>query len=369
MAAQHEARSPLVALDLMRGLAAIAVLAAHLRGDAFVEYGALPASQHGALTMVLFASTRFAFEAVMVFFVLSGFLVGGQVLARCRQRLFQISDYAIDRSTRILIPLVPACLFAVAVEYYVFGRAPPVWQIIANMVGLNEIVTPSLDTDPVLWSLSYEIWFYILAGAAAFVASRRPNAASTLVIAAGIFVFTILKAEYLAFWLLGASASLIVGISFKKTLFFLGACLLIAGSLFYQLAAESRSVAPVIYIQPLLSEFLMCIGIALALPFLASSFVNRSLARIAPVAGALASFSYTLYLTHRPTDAVLGGIFGKADALSAQSLFHFGLRLLLCLAVAVIFYFCFERNTPTARKYLRDKTAWMWKSERTTKAH
>lgn len=362
MATPNEVRPPVVALDLIRGLAALTVLMAHLRGDSFVEYGALPVSQHGALTIFFFATTRFAFEAVMVFFVLSGFLVGGQVLARCRQHRFQIYDYINDRSSRILIPLVPACLFAVAVEFFLFDHAPPAVRVIANMVGLNEIVVPSLDTNPVLWSLSYEIWFYIFAGGLAYAVNQRPNAASIFVIAACVVVFTILKVEYLAFWLLGAFASLIVQINFKRTLFLLGMCSLIAGSLFYQLAAESRSVTPVIYIQPVMSEFLMCIGIALALPFLASSFVNRLLLRIGPIASALAGFSYTLYLTHRPTDAILGRIFGKADALSNQALFYFGLRISICLAIAILFYYCFERNTPIVRKYLRSKTLWMRKA-------
>jgi len=53
-------QSSVVALDLMRGLAAPAVLFSHLRGDAFVEYGALPASQRGIATSVIFAATRLA---------------------------------------------------------------------------------------------------------------------------------------------------------------------------------------------------------------------------------------------------------------------------------------------------------------------
>jgi peptidoglycan/LPS O-acetylase OafA/YrhL len=309
-----------------------------------------------------------AYEAVMVFFVLSGFLVGGQVLARCRQGRFQIYDYAIDRATRILIPLIPACLFTVAIDLFLFNQSPPIGQVIANMVGLNEIVTPSLETNPVLWSLSYEIWFYVLAGAVAYVVAQRPNAASVFVIAACVVVFTILKVQYLAFWMLGACASLLVDIRCKKTLLLIGTCLVIVGSLFYQLAADSRSVSPVAYIPPLMAEFLMCIGVAVALPFLASSSVNRSLLRIGPLATALGGFSYTLYLTHRPTDALLGNIFGHAEVLSAQTLFYFSFRILICLGVAVCFYFCFERNTPTVRKYLRNRRLRMWKARRTTKA-
>jgi len=147
-------QSSVIALDLMRGLAALAVLISHLRGDSFVEYSALPASQRGIAAAVIFAATRLGGGAVLVFFVLSGFLVGGQVLARLRDGRFHLYDYAIDRVTRIFIRLIPACLFAAVAAIVVFGHPPSVGQLLANMMGLNEIVTESLDTNPVLWSLT-----------------------------------------------------------------------------------------------------------------------------------------------------------------------------------------------------------------------
>lgn len=349
----NETRPPLIALDLMRGFAALTVLISHLRGDSFVEYGMLSASQHGVLTALFFAATRLAYEAVIVFFVLSGFLVGGQVLARVRQGRFQIYDYAIDRSTRILIPLIPACLFTGAIALLLFNEPPHLGQLIANMVGLNEVVTQTLATNAVLWSLAYEIWFYVSAGVVAYIVSQQPNALSVLALTVCIIIFTILKVHYLIFWMLGACASLLVEIRFKRTLLLLGTLLALIGSLFYQLAADSRSVVPVAYMPPLAAEFLLCIGIAMTFPFFVSSSFNKLLSRISPLASALAGFSYTLYLTHRPTDAVLGVIFGKADALSVQSLLYFGARILICLAVAVCFYWCFERNTPKARRFLR----------------
>src|SRR5262249_16736475 len=349
----NDARPPLIALDLMRGLAALTVLISHIRGDAFVVYGALPASQHGVLSTLFFATTRLAFEAVIVFFVLSGFLVGGQVLSRVRQDRFLIFDYAIDRSTRILIPLIPACLFTAAIDLLLFNEPPHLGQLLANMLGLNEIVTQSLATNPVLWSLAYEIWFYVVAGTVAYIVSQRPTAPSVLALTVCIFVFTILNVRYLIFWMFGACASLFIEIRFKRTLLLLGMLSALIGSLFYQLAADSRSIVPVTYIPPLAAEFLLSIGITMTFPFFASSSFNKLLSPIGPLASALAGFSYTLYLTHRPTDAFLGVIFGKADVLSVQSLFYFGARILICLAVAVCFYLCFERNTQKARKFLR----------------
>lgn len=95
MANPAQARHPLIALDLMRALAPVLVLICRLRGDYFVEYRAWPASQHNLLTMLFFAVTREGYEAVVIFFVLSGLLVGGQVLASVRQHTFQIHGRAL----------------------------------------------------------------------------------------------------------------------------------------------------------------------------------------------------------------------------------------------------------------------------------
>jgi len=342
-----------ITLDLMRGFAALAVLFAHLRGDTFVEFGALPASQHGVLAALFFAATRLGHEAVLVFFVLSGFLVGGQVLARLRDGRFKLYDYALDRTTRIFIPLIPACLLTGAIETFLFRQPPPFGQLIANMVGLNELVTDSLAINAVLWSLTYEIWFYILAGVLAHAISTRLNAMTALILAACCLVFSILQTRYLVFWMLGAFTSAYLDIRFKGLLALIGLCLGLIGSGFYELAADSRSINAIAYIPPIVADYMMCIGVLLALPFLTKKTVNQSLSRIRPLAAALAGFSYTLYLTHRPTDAALGFLFDKAESLSVHSFAVYVCRILICLAVAIGFYFVFERNTAAVRRLIR----------------
>jgi len=51
-------RSQIVALDLLRGLAALAVVLSHLRGSSFVEFGALPFAQQTISVAGFFAATR-----------------------------------------------------------------------------------------------------------------------------------------------------------------------------------------------------------------------------------------------------------------------------------------------------------------------
>src|SRR4051794_23055027 len=113
-----------VSLDLLRAGAAIAVLLTHARGFSFVEYGALPAAQHTLAIQAFFLATRIAYEAVLVFFVLSGALVGGQIVRRTIAGQFSLEGYALDRVTRIFVPLVPAYLLALAVQLIVLHDPP-----------------------------------------------------------------------------------------------------------------------------------------------------------------------------------------------------------------------------------------------------
>jgi peptidoglycan/LPS O-acetylase OafA/YrhL len=86
-----ETNRPAIGLDLMRGLAAIEVFLGHVRGGSFVEYGALPLHQRTLLVAVIFGATRMGHEAVLVFFVLSGYLVFGQVLRRSLEGRFSVT--------------------------------------------------------------------------------------------------------------------------------------------------------------------------------------------------------------------------------------------------------------------------------------
>lgn len=85
-------------LDLVRGLAAIAVLLGHLRNLYFVDFSEAAGNSH--LPVKYFIS-GFSHYAVMIFFVLSGFLVGGSVLRGRMDGTWSWSLYATNRLTRL----------------------------------------------------------------------------------------------------------------------------------------------------------------------------------------------------------------------------------------------------------------------------
>jgi peptidoglycan/LPS O-acetylase OafA/YrhL len=195
---------PAIALDILRGLAAFEVFLTHVRGASFVEYAALPATQHSAPVAALFGMTRLGREAVLVFFVLSGYLVFGQVIRRLAEQRFDLKSYVIDRVTRIFVPLIPACAFTAILAWAAYGSPINAKQLLLHIAGLNGILTDTFSTNAPLWTLGYEIWFYILAGALGYlIAGRLKSNAAFLVLACGAAIFSVRDAHFLLYWIMG----------------------------------------------------------------------------------------------------------------------------------------------------------------------
>jgi peptidoglycan/LPS O-acetylase OafA/YrhL len=98
-------------ISLLRGLAAIEVAAAHLRAGFFPGLRTLdnPALWYQGLSFL----TGFAHQAVVVFFLISGWLVGGSLLNKLGQPR-AIKSYAIDRVTRLWTVLLPTFVLILA---------------------------------------------------------------------------------------------------------------------------------------------------------------------------------------------------------------------------------------------------------------
>ena len=91
------------ALNVMRASAAILVCVGHVRNQMLSP---LVDTDGGVLLDAAYAVTGLGHGAVMVFFVLSGFFVGGSVI---RQRNgFKWNAYLVARSLRLGVVLVPA---------------------------------------------------------------------------------------------------------------------------------------------------------------------------------------------------------------------------------------------------------------------
>jgi len=170
-------------LDLVRGVSALAVMLSHLRAFLLVDFGGVPAP--GLFMKVFYFATGLGHQAVMVFFVLSGYFVGGSVLAGLRKESFRWGGYAAARLTRLWMVLLPALVLTLAADWvgqranpgayagglnHVFMSGPtPVepaalgpLAFLGNLFFVQTVAVPVYGSNGPLWSLANEFWYYLL---------------------------------------------------------------------------------------------------------------------------------------------------------------------------------------------------------------
>ena len=162
-------------LDALRFGAAFTVFVSHWAG----------ARYSGGLFWQLMGYGR---TAVIVFFVLSGFVIAW--VTETRERSFE--DYAFSRIARLYSVIVPAFLLtavldrlATAIDPQLYGpevSLGPVERFLGyalSLVFLGEswglTMLPGFNVP--FWSLNYEAWYYVLFGAALFLRGRRRTVA------------------------------------------------------------------------------------------------------------------------------------------------------------------------------------------------
>lgn len=348
-------------LDIIRFLAAFAVMASHFRGAFFEEYSNLPLSQQNIFSFLFYAVTRLGFEAVLIFFVLSGLLVGGKTILRIKNNSFSGKDYIIDRSVRIMLPLISSLLLFLPIALH-YNISPSVWSWIGNLLSLQGILTtPVFET---LWSLSYEVWFYIIMyGLACIILScQRHNITKykigIVIIGISMLVFLKLRIDYLFIWFLGAFAFIIrpklnkfvLGLSFAISMIILFLLQMTSGSHFIGNGqAENQLLRPILII-------FFGLGFAFFLQQIIYYKPKSDFCiRINTIGTKLAAFSYTLYLTHIPVLIFLQHIGApKCPSLSLTSVCLYLLWMLIALGVAYLLYLIFEKNTPIVKKYIKE---------------
>src|ERR1035438_1552489 len=101
-------------LDLLRGLAALLVCAGHLRAFLFVHFGEVKSP--GAFDRLFYLGTGLSHQAVVIFFVLSGYLVGGSVFSAYQAGRWSWPNYALRRMSRLWVVLLPALVLTLALD-------------------------------------------------------------------------------------------------------------------------------------------------------------------------------------------------------------------------------------------------------------
>lgn len=145
-------------LEALRGFAAVYVVLHHTLPTELLEFQ----------TVNLKFLLRFGQEAVILFFLLSGFVIHYSY-QRSRNKTFV--NYFSKRALRIYIPLFAVFIASYLIESHNAGRLvdPMIFNLGQNILMLqdwdkvkpNVLAEPYMNNTP-LWSLSYEWWFYML---------------------------------------------------------------------------------------------------------------------------------------------------------------------------------------------------------------
>jgi len=345
-----------VYLDWLRGIAALLVLLTHVRLGFFVSWPEVEPASQTILNHGLFFLTRLGHQAVVIFFVLSGYLVGGQAVTQARARRFSLHHYLAARVARLYTVLIPALLLTATVDTLgnQWNSSADGWQtFFLNLFFLQMIFGPYYGTNGPLWTLSFEWWFYVLFGLAVFVYAR-PSIAQRSV--AGLVIALLV---YLLF----------VENLNHNTWVLIGFPLWLSGAAIRTISAPSARVPrPVV----LLSIVLLCsfmlmsalpgnglehdclVGAATALLIWLLRGAEPIRASGAAVGRTLAAFSFTLYAVHQPLNVLVEHLL-VPHRLTQPIPAEWIAMLILAAGIAscaFAWYWLFERNTPRIRRWL-----------------
>lgn len=347
-------------LDAIRFFAAFMVLFSHSRIPFFLAWGDLPIEDKNTSTFIFYTLGRLGHEAVIIFFVLSGFLVGGVGFKRIFSNNFNTSSYFIDRSVRILLPLISAILFFVIVSI-LLGNHIDLITILGNLLSLQGVFVNNLVAP--FWSLSYEVWFYIFIGAIGFVASQNDYQKKLY----GFIIFSIvaiifvsgLKAHYLLIWLMGAVSYLSRPEKFNKWIFSLSIIGFILFVALWQICKDSDSLSiPFKIDNKELIEIIMSLFFCLFIQQVILIKPSNKLTKLIEIQfGKLACFSYTLYLCHPIIFLLIWEYIydkGTYDISFINILKWISVMLIAMLGSYIIYLFA-EKHTYRVKRIIKEK--------------
>lgn len=353
-------------LDALRFIAAFMVLLSHTRNTFFPAFGDLPTDQQNIFSMAFTMFCRMGHEAVIIFFVLSGFLVGGRGLERIQNGTMNVKSYAIDRFTRIYPPLIAAVVFYFITSLLVHGEyigcVPFSWTTaIGNLLNLQGICCQSLVSP--FWSLSYEMWFYIIFGVLAVLLTTKNDYVKIVsivlfVLASSVFVLG-LNYNYLFIWLMGAIAYIVRPKTRSKLVLFLSLVGFFVTILYWQLSKDTRSIE--FAIKGTNNDFLEILMSLMACLFIQQIILfepqKKFTKRIEKGIGNLAKFSYTLYLSHRIVFLWIMAylIPYQTCQFTAIGIIKFIAILIITTFICWLIYLVSERYSPYLRRLMKNK--------------
>ena len=368
-----------VYLDFLRAAAALAVLVGHA-GKIFLPGGRL-ANSHSEMF------------GVLIFFILSGFLISFSVFQKYDRTEYRFTEYFIERFCRIYCAFVPALIFVAVLDHWSYASAAYLWPEQRNLVtGVGNLLM--LQEFPLFqiarrmgapesswfihtfgsagpfWTISIEWWIYMVFGAIVLIRLRSgkswkpwqfvlvvlasiepayhfvagPDLCLTMLWVLGMLVsyafFTQPLRFTAAFWSMTDSR-------WRRACYFICAACLAAIVVHHYAVTLHQGGSGVADFQTgvlvagaLFALFFAC-GSALHIPKL----LDR-------VVGFIANYSYSLYLLHYTILIFLKSLWPQDGDRTAL-----WVAILASNSMAVIFWYFFERHHRQVASWLKGLTS------------
>lgn len=342
-------------LDLIRGISAWAVCIGHLRNLFFVDYESI--NNKNIFIKILYLITGFGHEAVVVFFILSGFFISASVLRSISENRWNWSNYLLVRLARLYVVLIPALLLTVFFDLLgmYFSNAGGIYSgqslmgnivnfnvadrltinnFLANLLFLQRIFSPTFGSNSPLWSLSYEFWYYMIFPllVLSFASQKKKVKAFSLI--ATLFLLWMVGeiiSIYFLIWLGGAFLHFSSKFQLKGNLKYIA--LGVSGIVFLAvLGAVRLKLLPG---SEVLSDFVLAIFFGFFLYAILQDRSRNTSELYKKVSHKIAGFSYTLYLVHLPLLVFCNSLLLKDQRWQPEA---FNLSIGLGIFVFVIIY-------------------------------
>ena len=362
-----------VHLDMARGLASLAVVFGHLRNIFFQDYQTVSQSLLGPFVKTVYFLSGFGHQAVMIFFVLSGFFITRSIMNAHQKGCWSWGWYLSQRLTRLWLVLIPALIMTAVwdgfgirfnpgalqylgtaesnvTNYLVSGRLN-INYFIGNIFFTQTILCPTFGSNSPIWSLANEFWYYVLFPCfwVSLRSSTRFIARCILSSIAALICFFIGTPILFGFsiWLMGSLCYFVTKTKWGHKIFAPKAVRLLTSSIFLIVLAGTRFH---------LSSFFgsdFAIGIAFSLFMCSICFSHPKIESIyANTAQKLSSISYSLYVTHLPPIVFAAAFLVRTtrwDMNFKNSVFLMFL-IIAILGYVLLMYTLFESKTELVRE-------------------
>ena len=303
-------------LDTLRICAALSVLIYH------VYFHWLPTHK------ITIAFDRISHTAVVVFFVLSGYVIAYTTSNKTNSA----NDYFVARFSKLYSVVLPAIVLTGISQYLIrsfspelilnYGRNSGISHYIISTLFCNEVwfysTAPQLNMP--LWSLSFEFWYYVIFGLFHYRKFQRsyPLLAIGACLIAGPKILLMMP-----IWLFGYFAYKIPH-KFVLNKFMTWGVVIISISLTFILVYFVKPLSdlgtyPLVYASQFLTDWMIGAAIAFGLYFLPTTNIRAKMSDTALGIRKMADLTFPLYVLHLPL-ILLWDTFLKLDKNISQNI-------------------------------------------------